>query len=197
VRAACIPKTEVRIGTLVRIEPPRVVTEAAILIGRRSRTSPHRKAMRSTSLIAATSVLVLAGVGWLTLQAEAAPRPVSSAIEPADAAIKQAMDQIDSAVKALGKPITADTKAAALEELTKLQTAVIAAKSQTPGSAAKVDEKKRAAFVADYRKTLIDVLKVACDAEIAIADGKFKDADKLINNKLSAFKSSGHSKYKE
>lgn len=153
--------------------------------------------MRSTSFITLASLFLLAGAGWLTLHASAAPRVASVALEPADAAIKQAMDQIDAAVKALSKPITADTKAAALEELSKLQTAVIAAKSQTPGSAAKVDEKKRAAFVADYRKTLIDVLKTACDAEIAIADGKFKDADKLINNKLSAFKSSGHSKYKE
>jgi hypothetical protein len=79
----------------------------------------------------------------------------------------------------------------------KFETAVIAAKSLTPGSAAKVDEKKRAAFVADFRKTLIEALKFACDAEAAIADGKYKDAEKLINNKLSGVKSAGHSKFKE
>jgi hypothetical protein len=155
------------------------------------------KVMRSTSLIVFTSVLLIAGTGWITLRAGAHPSAAQPPMDPADAAIKQAMDQINDALKELGKPITADNKATALEQLGKIETAVIAAKSQTPGSAAKVDEKKRAAFVADFRKTLLDVLKTACDAEIAVADGKFKDADKLINNKLAGFKSAGHGKFKE
>ena len=140
--------------------------------------------------------LVLAGIVaavWTTSRSAHA----AAALDPVDATIKQSMEQMNDAMKALSKPITADTKEAALGELVKFETAVMAAKSLTPGSAAKVDEKKRAAFVGDFRKTLIEALEFACQAEAAITDGKYKDADKLINNKLAAMKSAGHSKFKD
>ncbi len=130
---------------------------------------------------------------FCTRDASAAPR----AVEPPNGSIEQAMKQISDAMKTLEKGVTAANKAAALEELGKLETALVAAKGQVPDSAAKVDEKKRAAFVADYRKTLIATLKLALDAETALADDKFKDADGLIKNKLAAQKSAGHSKFKE
>lgn len=131
---------------------------------------------------------------WLcTRDASAATRP----IEPPNGSIEQAMKQIGDAMKTLEKGVTAANKAAALDELGKLETALVAAKGQVPDSASKVDEKKRAAFVADYRKTMIATLKLALDAETALADDKFKDADGLIKNKLAAQKSAGHSKFKE
>jgi hypothetical protein len=110
--------------------------------------------------------------------------------------IPKSMHEMDDALKALAKPITAETRAAALESLAKFESAVIAAKAETPPSAAKVEETKRAAFVADYRKTLLEALKFACDAETAALDGKYKDADTLIRNKLGGLKSTGHSKFK-
>jgi len=42
-----------------------------------------------------------------------------------------------------------------------------------------------------------ETLKVACDAEAAIADGKYKDAEKLIENKIAAQKSAGHATFKD
>lgn len=146
-----------------------------------------------TVLIPSIALAAVAATSWLSLHAGANP---PAAVDPAEAAIKQAMDQMNDALKVLAKGVTADTKAAALDELTKFETAVIAAKAQVPASAEKVDEKKRAAFTADFRKTLLETLKIACDAEAAIADGKYKDAEKLINNKLSAQKSAGHGKFK-
>ena len=115
---------------------------------------------------------------------------------PPNGTIEQAMKQISGSMKTLEKGVTAENQVAALEELAKLETAIVAAKGQSPDSAEKVDEKKRAAFVADFRKTLIATLRLALDAETAIADGKFKDADGLIKNKLAAQKSAGHSKFK-
>jgi Cytochrome b562 len=115
---------------------------------------------------------------------------------PPNGAIEQAMKQIEDSLKQLEKGVTPENHAAMLDELSKLETAIIAAKGQVPGSAEKVEEKKRAAFVADYRKTLVATLRLALDAETAIADGKYKDADGLIRNKLSAQKSAGHSKFK-
>jgi hypothetical protein len=114
---------------------------------------------------------------------------------PPNSAIEQAMKQISESLKALDKGITPENHAAMLDELSKLESAIIAAKSQTPDSATKVEEKKRAAFVADYRKMLVATLRLALDAETAIADGKYKDADALIRNKLAAQKSAGHSKF--
>lgn len=143
------------------------------------------------------AITLVTAVCWSTVRASASPSAATPMLDPVDATIKQSMGQMSDALKALSKPITAENRDASLEELVKFETAVMAAKSLTPGSAAKVDEKKRAAFVADYRKTLIDALKFACDAEVAVAEGKFKDADKLINNKLAAMKSAGHSKFKE
>jgi hypothetical protein len=149
--------------------------------------------LRSVSFVVLPIALV-AGLGWFTLHAGASP---AAALDPADATIKDSMGQMNDAMKALAKPITPENKDAALGELVKFETAVMAAKSLTPSSAAKVDEKKRAAFVGDFRKTLIEALEFACQAEAAITEGKYKDADKLINNKLAAMKSAGHSKFKD
>lgn len=147
---------------------------------------------RRVSVVVPSVVLAaLAATSWLALHARAAqPAPVA-----ADA-LEEAMHQIDGSLKALAKGITAETRDAAYAELAKRETALIAAKSQVPPSAEKVEEKKRAAFVADYRKALLETLKMACDAEVALADGKYKDAEKLIHNKIAAQKSAGHSKFK-
>jgi hypothetical protein len=128
----------------------------------------------------------------LVLRAHASASPA----DPAEAAIEQAMGQMNDALEVLSKGVTAENRDAALDELAKFETALIAAKSQVPASAQKVDEKKRPAFVAEFRKSLLDALKIACDAEAAVADGKFKEADKLIANKLGAMKSAGHGKFK-
>lgn len=148
------------------------------------------------TLSIAFAAATLGAVWFTTHNAVAAPIASEPAAEPVNGAIEQAMHQMSDALKALGKNVTAETRVAALAEIAKFETAVIAAKGETPDSAAKVDEKKRAAFVNDYRKSLIEALKVACDAEVAIVDGKYKDADALIHNKLDGLKSAGHGKFK-
>ena len=106
------------------------------------------------------------------------------------------MHQLEDSLKILGKGVTAENRAASLEELAKFQAAVLTAKALTPDSAAKVEEKKRAAFENEFRATLVEALQFTCSAELAILDGKYKDADTLIRNKLAGVKSKGHGKYK-
>lgn len=154
--------------------------------------TPLSKLPRLLPLVACPALLLLA---WFAGRSAHAAAPASAA-EPVNATIEQSMKQIADALQSLEKGVTAANKAAALEELGKLETALVAAKGQVPDSAAKVDEKKRAAFVADYRKTMVATLRLALDAETALADDKFKDADTLIKNKLAAQKSAGHSKFK-
>jgi hypothetical protein len=126
---------------------------------------------------------------------------VAPAADPAPAvagneAISKAMKDMNAALESLSKGVNPANKDASLADLAKFETAVLAAKGEVPASAAKVDEKKRAAFVAEYRKTLLEALKFAADAEAAIVDAKFKDADTLIRNKLGGLKSTGHGKFK-
>lgn len=148
----------------------------------------------SVSRVVPILFLCLAGtasVAWFSTS-----RAHAAAVAPLAGAIEDAMHQMDEALKTLSKPVTPETRVEALDALAKFQLAVIAAKAETPETAAKIDEKKRPAFLADYRKSLVEALKLACDAETAILNDKYKDADGLIRNKLSALKSSGHSKFK-
>ncbi len=136
------------------------------------------------------SCAALIGLWCLSRTAHAVAMP------PGNETIAKSMQQMNDALEALSKGITAANREAALEELAKFESAVIGAKAAVPASATKVDEKKRAAFVADYRKTLIDALDFAAAAERAVIDGKYKDADTLVRNKLGGLKSTGHGKFK-
>lgn len=143
-----------------------------------------RNTLRSALFVATLAGLSLATLAWS-----------SARVRASNDTLGQAMGQMKEALEVLSKGIKADNRDAALEELGKFQTAVMAAKAQVPDSATKDDEKKRAEFVADFRASLVDALKLACDAELAILNGKYKDADSLVRNKLSAAKSAGHSKF--
>ena len=99
------------------------------------------------------AVLVPGALFWIL------SRDAHAAVAPAgNEAIAKAMHEMNDALEVLGKGITAANKDAALEQLTKFETAVITAKAAVPASAAKVEEKKRPAFLADYRKTLLEGL---------------------------------------
>ncbi|HEX6881813.1 MAG TPA: cytochrome b562 [Planctomycetota bacterium] len=134
---------------------------------------------------------VLLALPLLASLAPARPTPATP-----DEALEQAMGQMSASLKTLEKGIEAGTAAAALEELARFEQAVIAAKAQVPPSAAGVDEKKRPEYVAEFRASLCEALKLACDAEIAVTRGKYKDAEKLVG-KLDAAKSTGHGKFKK
>ncbi|MEO6711500.1 MAG: cytochrome b562 [Planctomycetota bacterium] len=147
------------------------------------------RSFTSFRFVAASLTLVLAtsaiGLAW-----------IATPSNPASEALKGAMHQMDESLKVLGKGVTAENRAASLEELAKFETAVMTAKAQSPDSAAKVDEKKRPAFVTDFKKTLVEAMQFALTAEIAILDGKYKEADTVIRNKLGGMKSTGHGKFK-
>lgn len=135
-------------------------------------------------------LLATASVGF---SAWSSARP---AVAPANEALEQAMGQLQQSMKALGKGISAETQAAALEELAKIEAAILVAKTQTPDTAATVDEKKRPDFVAEFRTTLLEALKLVCDAEIAVVNEKYKEAEGILRGKLSTLKSASHDKFK-
>jgi len=139
--------------------------------------------------------LCLALIAALSLSALPAPGPSALVASP-DGPLEGAMHEMDGALKELEQGVTAENRAAALETLAKFQAAVITAKAQPPPHAEKIEEKKRAAYVNEFRKDLVQALQLACQAELAIVDGKYKDADGLIRNKLKGLESAGHGKFK-
>jgi soluble cytochrome b562 len=117
------------------------------------------------------------------------------ATEPAqDSGIKRAMSEINRAIKALDEGIDKDSVDATLGHLLSIEKAILDAKGQTPPSAEEEDEKKRERFVAEYRVLMLDLLKQVCDAEAAVVQGKYRDAEKIIG-KLDSTKSRGHGKF--
>jgi len=150
-------------------------------------------------LLAATSTV---GFAWFsaprsTPASATASAPPSAPPSAPNEALEQAMHQMDESMKVLGKGVKEENRDAALEELARFQSAVLTAKALTPDSAAKVDEKKRAAHTHEFRKTLVEALQFTCVAETAILDGKYKEADTVIRNKLGGVKSTGHGKFKQ
>jgi len=141
---------------------------------------------RSILRVAAVVLVALAATSWL--------RPSAAPAAPNDT-IEAAMGEINRAMKALGKGINAENSAAMLEELVKLEQALMSAKGETPDTAAEVDEKKRAEFVAEFRTTLLEALKLACEAEMALVNGDTKEAESTVR-KLGGLKSGAHDKFK-
>ncbi len=130
----------------------------------------------------------VASAAWITARdAGAAPA--------ANEELEQTMRQINGAGKMLGRGITKDNRDESLLQIDKMQHALLAAKAMTPDAVAGVAADKRDAFLADYRRTLLEALKVACDIEIAILDGKYEDAQELVKTQLNAIKKNGHDKF--
>ncbi|MCK6448513.1 MAG: cytochrome b562 [Planctomycetes bacterium] len=148
-----------------------------------------------------TAALLVAGgvalVAWNSLARAEASATAASLSVSLDEELEGGMREMNGALKAIGKGISAENRDVALEALSKFQRGAIAAKASTPGMAAKLDEKQRPEFVAEYRKMLAETVKLACDAEIAILDGKYKDADEILKNKLMGMKKAGHDKFQE
>ncbi|HTF90512.1 MAG TPA: hypothetical protein VK843_18995, partial [Planctomycetota bacterium] len=80
------------------------------------------RSFTSVRFVAASLTLVLAtsaiGLAWIATPAS-----------PASEALKGAMHQIDESLKVLSKGVTAENRAASLEELAKLETALMTAKA--------------------------------------------------------------------
>jgi hypothetical protein len=152
------------------------------------------------SIVQRVLPILFLGAGSAALVLAFGARPAAAAAPvndvPVNDVIEQAMQQINQSVRTLGKGINADNRAAALDELAKVEQALIAAKKETPDTAAAIDEKKRPEFVNEFRSSLLEVLKLTCDAEIAVVNGKYKDAEGILKGKLGSLKSAGHGKFK-
>lgn len=109
----------------------------------------------------------------------------------------QAMEHMNAGMRKANKALKAGDAAGALEGLGEFQRHVIAAKAETPPKAATLPEAERAAFVAAYRTTLLDVLRISCDVEQALVEGRLDDARTAFAEKLRPMEDTGHGRFAE
>ncbi len=81
-----------------------------------------------------------------------------------------------------------------LAALLAMQAATMRSKVLVPEMAAEIPEAEREAFVADFRKTLIDLLREQLALEVALIDGDREEA-KAIFKRIRATEESGHEKF--
>ncbi len=153
----------------------------------------------SARRIAIALPLALAASAFLPL-AEAwgpvAPQDPAAQEEHHDESpLGQAMEHMNAGMRKANKALKAGDTAGALEGLGEFQRNVIAAKAETPPMAATVPEAERAAFVAAFRTTLLDVLRVSCDVEQALLEGRLDDARTAFAEKLRPLEDKGHERF--
>lgn len=105
--------------------------------------------------------------------------------------LEDSMETMNGAMKTLLKGgVSAETKDKCLDATVRMQSAIVAAKSGKPHDLS-------AEELLGYRKMMADLLAATCKLEVAILDGKFEDANKLVKEDLSRFKKEGHDKYQK
>lgn len=114
-----------------------------------------------------------------------------------DTPLEKAMQSMQSAQKRLEKALDKKDLAAALPLVVDMERAAMAAKTETPPKSEELaDAKKKAEFVAAFRKQLIGLQKALCDVEAAMVDGKIDDAARLYESGVKPLKKDGHAKFK-
>lgn len=137
----------------------------------------------------AIALLGVAGFGV----AAALPAPADIVVPPAKSSevLEQSMETLNGALKGLLKGgISAETKDKSLETLVRMQSAIVAAKSEKPKDLS-------AEELVGYRSMMAEMLGLTCKIEVATLQGKFDDANKLVKDELTRFKKEGHDKYQK
>ena len=154
--------------------------------------------LRRTAPFLAVGALALGLIAWTPAQEPG--RPQRGGGERREAApvvdLEHSMESMNGALKGLSKGITAENKDRSLEQIARMQTGVVAAKSAVPPMAASIEEAKRAEFVVGYRRKLIEVLALTCKLESTVLDAKYDEANALVKD-LSRLKGEGHDAYTE
>jgi hypothetical protein len=159
---------------------------------------PHR--LVSRTLLVSTLGLAALALGARSV-AESAPAGAAaerSALQgDEDSPLAQAMQAMQAAQKRLEGALEKKDLKAALPLVVDMQRAALAAKVETPPTAAEIgNEKKKAEFVNGFRKQIIALEKSLRDLEVAVLDGKSDDALRINETVIKPSKKEGHAKYK-
>jgi soluble cytochrome b562 len=145
----------------------------------------------ATSLRRAVPLFLVGSIAVAVAATYPAGRPVAAA----DGPLEEAMERMNASMKVLLKGVSADNRDAALDHVAKMQASILTAKTEKPHSAEKVAEGERGAFLAEYRKTLVQALAATCKLETALLDGKYDAANAVVKDELAPLKKSGHDRF--
>jgi len=160
-------------------------------------STARRFAVPFAAILLATAALAL-GTAWKT---SAAPAQ-DPAAEPAgehqdDSPLHAAMELMNASQRKINRALKSGDGPTALGALAEFQTNVIAAKSQVPPRAAEFSGEEQQKFVAAFRSTLVDLLRVTCDLEQALIAGRLEEAQKVFVEKLRPMEDKGHARFAE
>ena len=136
---------------------------------------------------AALGAAIWASLAW-------SPSRAADPAVRAEEELEHAMEQMNGCVKAWAKGIDAAGRDKALEQVAKFQSNVLTAKLLTPPDTDKVEEAKRAEYLAGFRKKLVDVLAASCQLENALIANDFDAANRTVKDLLH-LKKEGHDAY--
>ncbi|MEY2806942.1 MAG: cytochrome b562 [Planctomycetia bacterium] len=148
----------------------------------------------TTNSLRLVGVLLAAAVSAPLFLASARP---AAAHDGANEKIEHAMEDLNGSLKRLEKALAEKDAAKCLPLVLKMQVACQDSKVEAPSMAETItDAQKKADFLLGYRKTMVELQKQLLDLEVAVLDGKWEDATKLVSDKIKPSKKSGHDAYK-
>lgn len=139
------------------------------------------------------ALLSLAAWGWVAWTPARATAADAGSVA-AEEELEHAMEAMNGCVKSWAKGIDATSRDKALEQVAKFQSNVLAAKLTTPPGTEKIEESKRAEYVAGFRAKLVGVLATSCQLESALIASDFAAANKAVKDLLQ-HKQEGHDVY--
>jgi hypothetical protein len=117
--------------------------------------------------------------------------------EGPDTALGACMERLEDTLKAVRRSLREEARRPeALRLVLELQKATVEARGYEPALAAKVNEAERPAFVADYRRMLIDLQRHELDLESALLDGD-ANAIQAAFEAVRSFEDRGHERFSE
>ncbi len=143
-------------------------------------------------LIAAT-VTVARAPAWSAASAQDRAAPAQ---DHEESAIAQSMEKMKGALRRMDRALEGGDTAAALPLVAEFQAAVVTAKSEVPERAGTVEEAERAAFVNDYRSTMVKLLKASCEFEVALIEDRADDAKKILASDMKALQKPSHQRFR-
>ena len=107
------------------------------------------------------------------------------------------MERLEQALKAVRRNLKDEgARPEALRVILELEHATVEARGHVPALAAKLPEAERAAFVADYRRMMIDMQRAELDLEAALLDGEPEAIQKAFDA-VREFEDRGHERFTE
>ena len=149
--------------------------------------------IRSTALL----VLSLAGAGWLLSQGDVAVATPAPVVEDEESVLAGHMQDVMKHLRGIGGGLNAEEgPGAALEPLADLQMTLLHAKLETPSKAGDLSGEELDAFLAGYRKKLIELVVATLELETMILDGA--PGEELMEKfkSFQSIKKVGHRAYK-